>query len=98
MNILIINECPDIILVQFEKLAKDKVLEAWEIFFEFLKSHQGNKKREQHGIVDGSPLVDLIIFDIPENLLVLGILPAGEVPHWNKLKIRSKSNGRQELP
>ena len=54
--------------------------------------------REQHGIADGLSLVDLVIFDVHENLPVPGILPAGEVLHWNKLKIRSKSSGRQESP
>ena len=93
-NILIINEGPDVILGQFEKLTEDQVPDAWEKFFEFLKSHQGDKRREQHGIADGSPLVDLVIFDVLENLPVPGILPTGEVPHWNKLKIRSKSNRR----
>ena len=97
-NILIINKGPDVILGQFEKLAKDQVPKAWEKISKFLKSHQDNKKREQHGIADGLPLIDLVIFDVLENLPVPGILLAGEVPHWNKLKIRSKSNGRQESP
>ena len=97
-SILFINKGLDVILSQFEKLTKDQVPEAWEKISEFLKSHQGNKKREQHGIADGSPLVDLVIFDVLENLPVPGILPAGEVLHWNKLKIKTKSNGRQESP
>ena len=97
-NIHIISNGPDVILGQFKKLADDQVLEAWEKIYEFLKSHRGNKKREQHGIADGLLLMDLVIFEVPKNLPVLGILLAGEVLHWNKLKIKSKSNGRQESP
>jgi hypothetical protein len=97
-NILILNTAPDVILAQFEKLPEGQVPQAWEMISNFLKDHQGNKKREQHGVADGSPLVDLVIFDVPENLPVPGILPAGEIPHWNKLKLNTKSNGRQESP
>ena len=98
LNILIINKGPDVILGQFKKLAEDQVLRAWKKISEFLKSHQGKKKREQHGIEDGSPLMDLVIFDVPENLPISGILPTSEVLHWNKLKIRSKSNRKQSRP
>ena len=97
-NILNISDGLDVILNQFKKLIEDQVPKAWEKISKFLKSHQGNKKKEQHGIVDGLPLMDLVIFDVPKNLLVPGILPAGEVLHWNKLKIKSKNNGRQESP
>ena len=42
--------------------------------------------------------MDLIIFDIPENLPVPGIVIAGEILHWNKLKMKSKGTRRHELP
>ena len=97
-SVLIINQAPDVILGQFEKLPEGQVPEAWESITEFLKLHQGEKVRLQHGVSDGSPLVDLVVFDIPENLPVPGIQPTGEVPPWNQLKIRTKSNRRQESP
>ena len=45
---------------------------------------------------DGSPFVDLVVFDVPKNLLVPRIVPVGEVPHWNKLKMKNKGAGRHE--
>ena len=66
--------------------------------FEFIQFHQGSKRRDQHGQSDGSHLVDLVIFDVPENLPVPRIILAGEVPHWNKLKMKSKGTRRHELP
>ena len=42
--------------------------------------------------------MDLVIFDVPENLPIPGIVPVGEVPHWNKLKMKSKGLGIHESP
>ena len=42
--------------------------------------------------------MDLVIFYVPENLPVPRIIPAGKVPHWNKLKMKSKGRGRHEFP
>ena len=97
-SVLIINLAPDVILGQFEKLPEGQVPEAWGSITEFLKLNQGEKVRLQHGVGDDTPLVDLVVFDIPENLPVPGIPPTGEVPPWNQLKIRTKSNKRQESP
>ena len=75
------NSGPDDILGEFEKLPKGEQPKAWLKIFEFIQSHQGSKRRDQHGQYDRSPLMDLVIFDVPENLLVHGIVPAGEVLH-----------------
>ena len=64
----------------------------------FIQSHQGSKRRDQHGQYDGSPLVDLVIFDVPENLPVPRIVLVGEILHWNKPKMKSKGTGRHESP
>ena len=97
-EVLVVNSGPDDILGAFEKLPKGAQPDAWLQIAEFIRSNQGCKRRNQHGQNDGSPLVDLVIFDVPENLLVRGIIPAGEVPHWNKLKMRSKGPGKHESP
>ena len=97
-EVLIVNSGPDDILGAFKKLPEGAQPDAWLQILEFIRSNQGSKRRDQHGQNDGSPLVDLVIFDVPENLPVLGIIPAGEVPHWNKLRMRSKGPGRQESP
>ena len=93
-KVLVVNFGPDDILGAFKKLPKGAQLDAWLQISEFIRSNQGAKWRDQHGQNDGSPLVDLVIFDVLENLLVPGIIPAGEVPHWNKLKMRSKGLGK----
>ena len=97
-EVLIVNTGPDDILGAFEKLPEGQQPNVWMKISDFIQSHQGSKGRDQHGQNDGSPLVDLVIFYVPENLPVLGIIRAGEVPHWNKLKMKSKGPGRHELP
>ena len=97
-EVLVVNSDPDDILGAFEKLSEGAQPDAWLQISEFIRSNQGSKQRDQHGQNDGSPLVDLVIFDVPENLPVPGIIPADEVPHWNKLKIRSKGPGRHKSP
>ena len=97
-EVLVVNSGPDDILGAFEKLPKGAQPDAWLQISEFIRSNQGSKWRDQHGQNNGSPLVDLVIFDVPENLPVPGIIPAGEVPHWNKLKMKSKCPGRHESP
>ena len=97
-KVLVVNSGPNDILGAFEKLPKGAQPDAWLQITEFIRSNEGSKRRDQHGQNDRSPLVDLVIFDVPENLLVLGIIHAGEVPHWNKLKMRSKGPGRHESP
>ena len=97
-EVLVVNSGPDNILGAFEKLPEGAQPDAWLQISEFIRSNQGSKRRDQHGQNDRSPLVDLVIFDVPENLPVPGIIPAGEVPYWNKLKMRSKGPGRHESP
>ena len=97
-KVLVVNSGPDDIIGAFEKLPEGAQPDAWLQISEFIRSNQGAKRRDQHGQNDGSLLVDLVIFDVPENLPVPGIIPAGEVPHWNKLKMRSKGPGKNESP
>ena len=97
-EVLVVNSGPDDILRAFEKLPEGAQPDAWLQISEFIRSNQGAKRRDQHGQNNGSPLVDLVIFDVPKNLPVPGFIPAGEVPHWNKLKIRSKGPSKHELP
>ena len=97
-EVLVVNFGPDDILGAFKKLLEGAQRDAWLQISEFIRSNQGAKRRDQHGQNDESPLVDLVIFDVPENLLVPGIIPASEVPHWNKLKMRSKGPGKHESP
>ena len=97
-KVLVVNSGLDDILGAFEKLPEGAQSDAWLQISEFIRSNQGTKRRDQHGQNDRSPLVDLVIFDVPENLPVLGIIPASEVPHWNKLKMRSKGPSKHESP
>ena len=97
-EVLVVNSSPDDILGAFEKLLEGAQPYTWLQIAEFIRSNQGSKQRDQHGQNDRSPLVDLVIFDVPENLPVPEIIPAGEVPHWNKLKMRSKGPGRHKSP
>ena len=97
-EVLVVNSGLDDILGAFEKLPEGAQPDMWLQISEFIRSNQGSKWRDQHGQNDGSPLADLVIFDVPENLPVPGIIPAGKVPHWNKLKMRSKGPGRHESP
>ena len=80
-EVLVVNSGHDDILGAFEKLPEGAQPDAWLQIVEFIRSNQGLKRRDQHGQNDGSPFVDLVIFDVPENLPVLGTIPAGEVPH-----------------
>ena len=97
-EVLVVNSGPDDILGAFEKLLEEAQPDAWLQISEFIRSNQGAKRRDQHGQNNGSPLVDLVIVDVPENLPVPGIIPTGEVPHWNKPKMRSKGPGKHESP
>ena len=97
-EVLVVNSGPDDILGAFEKLPEGAQPDAWLQIAKFIRSNQGSKQRNQLGQNDKSPLLDLVIFDVLENLPVPGIIPAGEVPHWNKLKMRSNGPGGHKLP
>ena len=67
-KVLVVNSGPDNILAQFKKLPKGQELKAWVKISKFIQSHQGSKKRDQHGQYDGSLLMDLVIFDVSKNI------------------------------
>ena len=65
-EVLVVNFGPDDILGVFKKLSEGAQPDAWLQISDFIRSNQGSKRKDQHGQNDGSPFVDLVIFDVPK--------------------------------
>lgn len=82
-GIEIINDSPSGILDLFDDVTESDEPKIWRRMKAWIKDHQGNKIRSYAGC-EADNVVDLVIFDVPEDLPVPGLGIAGEIPPWNR--------------
>lgn len=65
-------------------------LATWAVITSFVFEHQGNKRRQFKGSSVDVAAIDLVIFDVPKGLPVLGFIGGRHVPLWNTLALEKK--------
>ena len=78
----VINDNIRGILELFSSITGADEPQIWLKIKEWIKAHQGNKVRRKMGEEHDS-VVDLVVFDVPEDLPVPGFGISGETPLWN---------------
>ena len=97
-DVEVINSSAEALFAKFDGLAEQDCPVEWKTIADFVKVHQGTKKREYKGDGTDPKVVDLIIFDVPEGLPVPGVSLGNEIPSWNQLDVRPGESGSEESP
>lgn len=97
-SVEIINDSASGILKLFDDLAEGDEPPCWERIRKFISDNRRTKKRYFKGVEGDDPVVDLIIFDVPEGLPVPGLGNHGDVPVWNRLQRQVGTSGKEEAP
>ena len=72
-------------------------LATWAVITSFVFEHQGNKRRQFKGSSVDVAAIDLVIFDVPKGLPVLGFIGGRHVPLWNTLALEKKKMALKNL-
>lgn len=85
----VMNSTTEAIFAKIESngLAELDCFTEWKKIADFVKVHEGTKRREFKGHGKDSKVMDLVIFYIPEGLLVHRASEGNEVPAWNHLVV-----------